>query len=60
MPPQALIDQLTPYGRLVIPIEDSTTHEQRVMVYLKMPDGSVQSRETLYVKMTHLLPGQDI
>lgn len=59
-PPQDLIDQLSPYGRLVIPIEDKDTGEQRVMVYLKMPDGRIESRKTLYVKTTRLLPGQDI
>lgn len=59
-PPQNLIDQLSPFGRLVIPIEDTATGEQRVMVYLKMPDGSIESRKTLYVKTTRLLPGQDI
>jgi len=59
-PPQALIDQLSPFGRLVIPIEDKDTGEQRVMVYLKMPDGSIESRKTLYVKTTRLLAGHDI
>ena len=59
-PPQDLIEQLSPFGRLVIPIEDKDTGEQRVMVYLKMPDGTIQSRNTLYIKTTRLLPGQDI
>ncbi len=58
-PPQHLIDQLKPYGRLVVPIEDEIG-EQRVIVYLKLPDGSIENRETLFVKMTRLLPGQDI
>lgn len=57
--PKPLIEQLKPYGRLVIPIEDEYG-EQRVHVYLKLPDGSIENRETLYVKMTPLLPGQDI
>lgn len=59
-PPQDLIDQLSPFGRLVIPIENKDTGEQRVMVYLKMPDGSIESRQTLYVKTTRLLSGHDI
>ena len=58
-PPKKLLSQLKTYGRLVVPIEDETG-EQRVYVYFKMPDGSLQSRETLYVKMTRLLPGEDI
>lgn len=58
-PPQNLIDQLKPYGRLVVPVEQENGL-QRVMVYLKMPDGSLQERETLHVKMPHLLPGEDI
>lgn len=57
--PETLINQLSPYGRLVLPIEDESG-EQRVHVILKMPDGSTRSHKTLYVKTTHLLPGQDI
>lgn len=57
--PKQLINQLKTYGRLVVPIEDEYG-EQRVMVYLKMPDGSIEQRKTLYVKMTKLLPGEDI
>lgn len=57
--PESLINQLSPYGRLVIPIEDEGG-EQRVHVILKMPDGSIKNQKTLYVKITHLLPGQDI
>ena len=57
--PKNLINQLKPYGRLVVPIENEAG-EQRVHVFLKFPDGTVESRKTLYVKMTHLLPGQDI
>lgn len=57
--PEHLIEQLKPYGRLVFPIEDEYG-EQRVMVYLKNPDGSIEKRKTLYVKMTQLLPGRDI
>lgn len=58
-PPHALLNQLKPYGRLVVPIENEHG-EQRVFVYLKLPDGSIQRRQTLFVKMTPLLPGQDI
>lgn len=58
-PPKQLLEQLKTYGRLVVPIEKEDG-EQRVMVYLKMPDGTTEERETLYVKMTRLLPGEDI
>ena len=58
-PPKSLIEQLKPYGRLVVPIENEYG-EQRIIVFLKMPDGTIDKRETLYVKMTRLLPGQDI
>ncbi|MFP4313672.1 MAG: protein-L-isoaspartate O-methyltransferase family protein [Alphaproteobacteria bacterium] len=57
--PPKLIEQLNPYGRLVIPIENEYG-EQRVIVYLKMPDGTIEQRKTLHVKMTPLLPGRDI
>lgn len=57
--PKHLVNQLKPYGRLVVPIVDETG-QQVVMVYLKLPDGSVEKRETLYVKTTALMPGQDI
>lgn len=58
-PPQTLIKQLKPYGRLVIPI-DFENGEQRVMVYLKLPGGKLEERQTLYVKITPLLKGEEI
>lgn len=58
-PPQTLLNQLKPYGRLVIPI-DQDDGTQRVMVYLKLPGGKLESRETLYVKTTPLLKGEEI
>ncbi len=58
-PPPALIAQLNPYGRLVVPVKKEDG-EQRVLVILKMPDGSLQQRETLFVKMTDLSPGTDL
>lgn len=57
--PEKLVSQLKPYGRLVVPILNEHG-EQRVMVYLKMPNGSLEKRETLYVNTTPLLPGEDI
>lgn len=59
VPPQTLLNQLKPYGRLVIPI-DSGEPEQRVVVYLKLPGGKLEKRETLYVKITPLLKGDEI
>lgn len=58
-PPQTLLNQLKPYGRLVIPI-DSGEPEQRVVVYLKLPGGKLEKRETLYVRITPLLKGEEI
>lgn len=58
-PPQTLIKQLKPYGRLVIPIVQENG-EQRVIVYLKLPGGKLEQRETLYVKTTPLLIGEEI
>jgi len=57
--PPALVNQLKPYGRLVVPVRDEFG-EQRVLVILKMPDGRLEIRHTLYVKMTDLIPGQDL
>jgi protein-L-isoaspartate(D-aspartate) O-methyltransferase len=59
-PPQTLLNQLKPYGRLVIPIDDGHQPEQRVVVYLKLPGGKLEKRETLYVKITPLLKGEEI
>ena len=58
-PPLALIKQLRPYGRLVIPVE-YPSGEQIIMVYLKHPNGRIERRKTLHVKTTKLLPGTDI
>lgn len=58
-PPQTLLNQLKLYGRLVIPI-DYDNGEQRVVVYLKLPGGELEKRETLFVKITPLLKGEEI
>lgn len=42
-PPPALIRQLRPNGRLVIPIGDLV--EQRLMTYRPRPDGQLESRD---------------
>lgn len=56
--PAALLGQLKPYGRLVIPI-GAPGGLQRLMVYHKLPDGTVISQETLAVRITPLITGQD-
>lgn len=58
--PQALFDQLSPYGRIVVPLADKDTGDQRMVVYLKMPNGDIVKRNTLYVKFPYLIQGTNI
>jgi protein-L-isoaspartate(D-aspartate) O-methyltransferase len=55
--PQALVDQLKPGGRLVIPV--GATHEvQELLVLTKRPDGGVERRSVLPVRFVPLVPGK--
>ncbi len=57
--PAALIEQLKPGGRLVIPI--GSPHDmQRLTVFKLTEDGRLVSRETLHVKISPLLKGREI
>jgi len=54
--PQALIDQLKPGGRLVIPV--GARHEaQELLVLTKRADGGVDRRSVLPVRFVPLVPG---
>ncbi|GEM_PF-988813 len=57
-PPLALLRQLKPGGRLVIPI-GAPGDTQRLTVYTRRADG-VEKRETLHVKISPLLKGSEI
>jgi protein-L-isoaspartate(D-aspartate) O-methyltransferase len=55
--PQALVDQLKPGGRMVIPV--GASHEaQQLLLVVKRPDGSVERRSVLLVRFVPLVPGK--
>lgn len=55
--PQALVDQLKPGGRMVIPV--GASHEgQELLVLTKRADGSVERRSVLPVRFVPLVPGK--
>jgi protein-L-isoaspartate(D-aspartate) O-methyltransferase len=49
--PQALVDQLAPGGRLVIPVRD------RLVLVRRAPDGTVSRRDAGGVRFVPLVPG---
>jgi len=53
--PQALVDQLKPGGRMVIPVGESPT-AQELLVITKDADGGIQSRSVLPVRFVPLVP----
>jgi protein-L-isoaspartate(D-aspartate) O-methyltransferase len=55
--PQALVDQLKPGGRMVIPVGESLA-TQELLVITKGADGSIQSRSVLPVRFVPLVPGK--
>lgn len=57
-PPSALLDQLAPGGRLIIPIGPEHG-PQLMMKYVKQPDGSITERDLGEVRFVPLLPGSD-
>lgn len=58
-PPVALLRQLKPGGRLVIPI--GRPHEiQELRVYTRTEDGDIEQRTTLNVALTPLFEGREI
>jgi protein-L-isoaspartate(D-aspartate) O-methyltransferase len=55
--PEALLEQLRPGGRLVIPV--GASHEaQELLLIEKRPDGSVERRSVLPVRFVPLVPGK--
>jgi protein-L-isoaspartate(D-aspartate) O-methyltransferase len=55
--PQALVDQLKPGGRMVIPVGESPA-AQELLVITKGADGGIQSRSVLPVRFVPLVPGK--
>jgi len=55
--PEALVAQLRPGGRMVIPV--GASHEaQQLLLIVKRPDGSVERRSVLAVRFVPLVPGK--
>jgi protein-L-isoaspartate(D-aspartate) O-methyltransferase len=54
--PEALVDQLKPGGRMVIPVGASYAAQELLLVE-KRPDGSVERRNVLPVRFVPLVPG---
>jgi protein-L-isoaspartate(D-aspartate) O-methyltransferase len=55
--PQALIDQLKPGGRMVIPV-GAAGGAQELLLLVKRADGSVERRSVLPVRFVPLVPGR--
>jgi protein-L-isoaspartate(D-aspartate) O-methyltransferase len=55
--PQALVEQLKPGGRLVIPVGASHA-AQELLVLTKRADGGVDERRVLPVRFVPLVPGK--
>jgi protein-L-isoaspartate(D-aspartate) O-methyltransferase len=55
--PQALVDQLKPGGRMVIPVGASDA-VQELLVLTKRADGGVDTRSVLPVRFVPLVPGK--
>jgi protein-L-isoaspartate(D-aspartate) O-methyltransferase len=55
--PQALVDQLKPGGRMVIPIGERWEVQQLLLIERK-PDGTVQQKNVLPVRFVPLVPGR--
>jgi protein-L-isoaspartate(D-aspartate) O-methyltransferase len=55
--PEALVEQLKPGGRMVIPV--GASHEaQELLLIVKRADGSVEKRSVLPVRFVPLIPGK--
>ena len=55
--PEALVEQLKPGGRMVIPV--GASHEaQQLLLIVKRPDGTVERKSVLAVRFVPLVPGK--
>jgi len=55
--PEALVAQLKPGGRMVIPV--GASHEaQQLLLIVKRPDGTVERKSVLAVRFVPLVPGK--
>jgi len=55
--PGALVEQLKPGGRMVIPV--GASHEaQQLLLIVKRPDGTVERKSVLAVRFVPLVPGK--
>jgi protein-L-isoaspartate(D-aspartate) O-methyltransferase len=55
--PQALVDQLKPGGRMVIPV-GASYEAQQLLLIVKRPDGTVERKSVLAVRFVPLVPGK--
>ena len=55
--PQALVDQLKPGGRMVIPV-GASHGAQELLLLVKRADGSVEKKSVLSVRFVPLVPGK--
>lgn len=55
--PPALVEQLKPGGRMVIPV-GAPSAVQELLLITKAPDGSVRQRSVLQVRFVPLVPGK--
>jgi protein-L-isoaspartate(D-aspartate) O-methyltransferase len=55
--PEALVEQLKPGGRMVIPVGASGDAQQLLLI-VKRPDGTVERKSVLAVRFVPLVPGK--
>jgi protein-L-isoaspartate(D-aspartate) O-methyltransferase len=55
--PQALVDQLKPGGRMVIPVGERWEVQQLLLI-VRRPDGTVEQKNVLPVRFVPLVPGR--
>ena len=55
--PEALVAQLRPGGRMVIPV-GASQEAQQLLLIVKRPDGTVERRSVLPVRFVPLVPGK--
>ncbi len=55
--PEALVDQLKPGGRMVIPV-GASQEAQQLLLIVKRPDGTVERKSVLAVRFVPLVPGK--